>query len=56
MSRCSAAAGNFASIVVTTRRNWAWTASASGWSKIVRTRVAIHGYADFGTFVSRLRR
>ena len=36
--------------------NWACTASASAWSKIVRTWVATCGCADFGTRINKLRR
>jgi hypothetical protein len=51
-----AAAGNFSAIAATTRSNWALTASTSGWSKTVRTRVATHGCVVLGTFDSRFRR
>lgn len=54
-SRCSAALGNFASRVSGTCRIRAWTASASGCSKTVRSSFATHGWADFGTWESRLR-
>ena len=54
-SRWVAACGNFASSAVTTWVCWACTEVASGCSKMVRTRVATHGWADSGTLVARLR-
>ena len=39
----------------TTRACWAHTDAASGWAKIVRTKVATMVWAERGTRVSRLR-
>ena len=50
-----AAAGNLASSAATTWACWARTEAGSGCSKMVRTRAGTHGWADFGTRVSRLR-
>ncbi len=33
--------------------NWAGTSVASGWSKMVRTKVATQGWEDLATLVSR---
>ena len=54
-SRCSAAAGNFASRAVTTWACWARTEAASGCSKMVLTSVDTQGCADLGTLVARFR-
>src|SRR5579875_1231477 len=42
-SRCAAPSGSFVSRVLTTRSKEAWTSVASGWSRMVRTRVATWG-------------
>jgi len=55
-SRCSAASEYLSARAVTTRSNWACTAAASAWSKMVRTWVATGGWAELGTRVSRLRK
>jgi hypothetical protein len=55
-SRCAAATGSFASRALTTRSNWAWTSVASGWSKMVLTKMATQGWDDLATLVSRSRR
>lgn len=54
--RCAGGSPCSISSEATTRACWAWTSSAAGWSKMVRTSVATHGCADLGTRVSRLRR
>ena len=54
-SRCAAAYGSFASRALTTWACCALTEAASGCSKMVLTSVDTHGWADFGTRVSRFR-
>src|SRR6516165_5425801 len=55
-ARCAAAAGSLPSSASTTRSNWAATSAASGWSKMVRTRVATQGWLVLLIFVRRSRR
>ncbi|GGQ39074.1 hypothetical protein GCM10010266_72940 [Streptomyces griseomycini] len=52
-SKWAAVLGNLASSASRTCRIWAWTASVSGCSKTVRSRVATQGWADFGTWLSK---